>query len=73
MGTVKKSSLADIMNNPESKKIQQEIEDGKCPNCWVESEIYRVINENLIQLLTFGISETIKNWLRVFKISDNLK
>jgi MoaA/NifB/PqqE/SkfB family radical SAM enzyme len=63
MGDLHEKSLFNILNSPENRKLQKKIQAGDCPNCWVECEIYRVLNENLFQVVVFGIRETMKNWI----------
>ena len=62
MGDIREQKLIDILNSPENRKLQKRIRSGNCPNCWVECEIYRVLNENIFQVVVFGIQETVKNW-----------
>jgi len=63
MGDIHEQSLLDILNSHENRELQKRVFSGDCPNCWVECEIYRVLNENMFQVIVFGIRETIKNWI----------
>jgi MoaA/NifB/PqqE/SkfB family radical SAM enzyme len=64
MGNLREMSLGEILSSRDNRRLMKSIADGECPNCWVESETYRVLAENSLSVLLFGAAGTARNWLR---------
>ena len=64
MGNLRESPLDEILSRRDNRRLMKRIACGECPNCWVESETYRVLAENSLAVLVFGVAGTARNWLR---------
>lgn len=64
MGNLRESALDEILGRQDNRRLMKCIARGECPNCWVESETYRVLAENSLAVLVFGVAGTARNWLR---------
>lgn len=47
LGSLKESSLHDILRTEHVKSISRQIKKGECPQCWTPCEAYQTILENL--------------------------
>jgi MoaA/NifB/PqqE/SkfB family radical SAM enzyme len=72
MGNLREKPLGEILHTRENRSLMERIERGECPNCWVESETYRVIAENSLAVLRFGMAGTARNWLRLLAGSEGV-
>jgi MoaA/NifB/PqqE/SkfB family radical SAM enzyme len=53
MGNIRESSFEDIWKSKRATEIRRQIQEFKCPNCWVECETYANMFEDFAHLAAF--------------------